>query len=507
MSKLWRTFEESARECPNKVFLYFYDEQYTYKQVELKAIEFAGYLTSLGIKSRDVVALMLPNSPEYIISMLACWKIGASVTPINVMYKYKEIEYQLGNSRAKAIVVDDSYHHEVLKIEGQTREKVNIVAMSSELSYRLTNKSTHDVDIKYENPENDMSDIALIIYTSGTTGYPKGVVLSHDNVLTNAWQISNMLFIDAKHTALLVLPLFHVNGIIITFVIPFVNRANIILRRKFVLDEFLPTVERYKPTYFSAVPTIYSRLAEIDNISEFDLSSLQFGICGAAPLPVEVFERFERVWGVKIVEGYGLSEGSCVSTFNPLNGPRKIGSVGVPLPGQEVRAVSDSGIALAEGGIGEIQVKGDNVMMGYLGNPSATSEALKDGWLATGDLGYRDTEGYFYIVDRKKEMIIRGGENIYPKEIENALHTNAKVFEAAVIGVPDPDYGEEVMACIVVRAGQEATEQEIRDFCKERLARYKTPKYIQFIDDLPKNAVGKISKKDLKKLILKELGV
>lgn len=500
MSLLWDVFVTSAQKDPGKTFIYFFNEEWTYESTVQKANEWAAHLESMEIGAGDVVALMLPNSPQFIIWMLACWKLGVAATPVNPMFKNNEIVYQLKNSGAKLIVIDEENYPELTKDSSEIPSGLQVIKISGGYNFsihRLTGNT-----ILHGKANAVFEDIALIIYTSGTTGYSKGVMLSHHNVISNAKQITSVLEIDTNDRAMLILPLFHVNGIIITVITPMLNGSSIVLRSRFVLEDFLPVVEHFRPTYFSAVPTIYARLAELANVEEYNINSLKLGICGAAPMPLEVFQKFEQVWGVKIIEGYGLSEGTCVSTFNPKTGLRKVGSVGIALHGQQVRIVDNSASPLEPGLIGEIAIKGSNVMQGYLGNPAASAEVIKDGWLLTGDLGYQDEDGYFHIVDRKKEMIIRGGENIYPKEIENILYTNPKVFEVAVIGVPDAVYGEQIMACIVLRAGNEATEQEIIDFCQQRLAKYKLPKYVRFLPEIPKNSVQKLSKKELKKLML-----
>lgn len=497
MSQLWDVFMTSAEKDPAKTFIFFYGEEWSYESTVRKATEWAEILKSINVNKGDVVALMLSNSPQFIIWMLACWKLGAALTPINPIFKNNEIVYQLKNSEAKVIILNEENFLELMKDTRETPQGLQAIKMAKGYDFGI---ETIKDSKTFEERKNAVAEgAALIIYTSGTTGYPKGVMLSHQNVIADAKQITAALEIDGNDRAMLILPLFHVNGIIITVITPMLNGSSIVLRTRFALEEFLLVVQEFRPTFFSAVPTIYTRLAELQDIKDYNISSLKFGICGAAPMPLEIIQKFEHEWGVIIVEGYGLSEGSCVSTFNPLKGLRKVGSVGITLTGQQVRIVDDAGSPIEIGAIGEITIKGDNVMQGYLGNSSASAEAIKDGWLATGDLGYFDEDGYLYIVDRKKEMVIRGGENIYPKEIENILYTNPNIFEVAVIGVPDAVYGEQVMACIVLRSEKGATEQEIIDFCQQNMARYKVPKYVRFLTEIPKNSVGKITKKELKK--------
>jgi long-chain acyl-CoA synthetase len=276
--------------------------------------------------------------------------------------------------------------------------------------------------------------------------------------------------------------------------------VTIVLRTGFSASEFWEVVEQYGVTFWSAVPAVYNILLQIPETAEGrDLSSVKFGICGAAPMPVDTFRKFEETFGIKIIEGYGLTEGTVASAINPVAGKRKIGSIGKPLPGQEIKILDDDGNELPPGDVGELCVGGGNVMKGYLRKPEANAETLRDGWLRTGDMAYMDDEGYFFIVDRKKEMIIRGGENIYPKEIDNLLFSHPKILEAAVVGVPDEIMGEEVKAYIVVKPGETMTDEDVRQFCKKNLASFKVPRYVEFIDELPKNIIGKTLKKHLKK--------
>jgi long-chain acyl-CoA synthetase len=342
--------------------------------------------------------------------------------------------------------------------------------------------------------EIEEDDIAGIIYTSGTTGYPKGVLLTHHNYCFNAWEITVAAQMTEADRFMCILPLFHVNGQLVTVLSPLYASGSMILSKGFSPKEFLPRLARYQATAFSGVPTVYAILNNLPDAEQYDLSSLRFCICGAAPMPVEVFETFERKYKAFILEGYGLSEGTCASSINPLDGNRKIGSIGLPLQGQEIRIVDDQAQEVPKGQVGEIVVRGENLMQGYYRNPQATADTLKDGWLHTGDLGHEDGDGYFFIAGRKKEMIIRGGENIYPKEIEEVLYKHPGVLDAAVVGIPDKIWGEEVGAFIVPKEGVELKDAEIIDYCKSKLANYKCPRMVFFWDALPKTATGKIQK-------------
>jgi long-chain acyl-CoA synthetase len=347
---------------------------------------------------------------------------------------------------------------------------------------------------KLKDREVSEEDVAGIIYTSGTTGYPKGVLLTHKNYVVNADQVSTACQMTEDDRFLCILPLFHVNGQIVTTVSPLFAGGSMVLLRGFSPKEFLPKLSHYRATAFSGVPTVYAILNNLPDAEEYDLSALRFCICGAAPMPVEVFETFERKYKAFILEGYGLSEGTCASSINPLDGTRKIGSIGIPFKDQEMKIFDENDKELAPEQIGEIVVRGPNVMKGYYKNEEATRETLRNDWLHTGDLGYIDEDGYFFIKGRKKEMVIRGGENIYPKEIEEVLYKHPAVAEAAVVGVPDKIWGEEVAAFVVLKEGAELKPQEVIDYCKEHLANYKCPRIVEVADSLPKTATGKIQK-------------
>jgi long-chain acyl-CoA synthetase len=339
-------------------------------------------------------------------------------------------------------------------------------------------------------------DAAAIIYTSGTTGHPKGVVLTHHNYHYDAWSLTEHLGCDATDRFLCFLPLYHVNAQVVSVLSAVHVGGALILLEAFSPTAFLSAVARYRATTFSAVPTVYAILNTLDDAERFDLSSLRYCVCGAAPMPVEVFTTFEKKYGAKIVEGYGLSEATCGNCVNPLRpgAERKIGSIGVPLPGQEMAILDDAGEPLGSDEVGEIAIRGPAVMREYFGNPDATREAIVDGWLRTGDLGRRDDDGYYFIVGRKKEMIIRGGQNIYPKEIEEVIYTHPAVQEAAVIGVAHPIWGESVCACVVPKPGASVDPDAIVALCRERLADYKVPARVVAFDAFPKTPTGKIQK-------------
>jgi long-chain acyl-CoA synthetase len=346
--------------------------------------------------------------------------------------------------------------------------------------------------------------LALLIYTSGTTGRPKGVMLTHENILAMATMGADSLGITAADRSLLILPLFHVNGIVVSVLTPMLYGGSTIIAGRFDPATFFDLVAKVQPTYFSGVPTIYSMLSNVPDLGALETSSLRFGLCGAAPAPHGLLEAFEGRFGFPVVEGYGLSEGTCASTVNPWDGLRKPGTVGLPMPGQEIRIVGGDGAVLAAGLTGEVQIRGANVMAGYLGKPEETRAALEDGWLKTGDLGHLDMDGYLVIDGRVKDMIIRGGENIYPREIEDVLASHPDVIDVAVVGRPDETWGEIVAAFVTTGRGGDAsrTSDALESLCEAQLAPYKRPAVIRVLPVLPVNPVGKIDKLRLRSMAI-----
>jgi acyl-CoA synthetase (AMP-forming)/AMP-acid ligase II len=441
----------------------------------------AGVFASQGIGVGTVVALMLPNQVEFVVAMFAAWRLGAAVTPINPSLTTKEASHQIVDSRAKLLVSGDG---EPVVADVPT---IRVAALQNGPCYG-------------GQPVDDPAALALLIYTSGTTGLPKGVMLDHANIEAMTDMGREALQVTVVDHCLLVLPLFHVNGIVVSILVPLSGGGQVTLRRRFDIETFFDDIERLKPTYFSAVPTIYAMLNALPAGVRPDTASLRFGVCGAAPASAELLKSFEARYGFPLVEGYGLSEGTCASTINPIDGLRKPGSVGVPFPGQRIAIGDTHGAHLPLGSTGEVLVRGPNVMRGYLGKPEETAKTIVDGWLHTGDIGRIDEDGYLSIVGRLKEMIIRGGENIYPKEIEDVLHDFPGVLETAVIGAPHETFGEIVVAYVVFRPGAAGTLEALDEHCAARLTRYKRPATIHIVDNLPKNAMGKIDKPKLRGL-------
>jgi long-chain acyl-CoA synthetase len=440
----------------------------------------ASHMNTLGIGPGDVVALKLKNRVEFVVLLFAAWRLGATITPVNPSLTDEEVVRQLDSSGARLLVVE----------EGPATE-------AGVTKLAVCDLSTEPVGAE-QPPHLESSALALLIYTSGTTGIPKGVMLDHANIDAMADMGRLALQVGQADRCLLILPLFHVNGIVVSVLIPLLAGGSVVIADRFDPATFFDTIEDERPTFFSAVPTIYTMLAALPAEVVPDTSSVRFAVCGAAPAPAELLTRFESRYGFPLIEGYGLSEGTCASTINPVAGPRRAGTVGIAFPGQQIRIIDESGVEVATGVDGEVTIAGPNVMRGYLGRPDETARVIVDGWLHTGDIGHLDADGYLTLVGRSKDMIIRGGENIYPKEIEDVLSSDARVLEVAVIGVPDEKWGEVVAAYVQPRSGLTVDPQALHALCARKLAGYKRPTSITVVDAIPKNAVGKTDKAPLR---------
>nr|BBJ48998.1 AMP-dependent ligase [Streptomyces avermitilis] len=436
----------------------------------------ASALRARGVGRGDVVALLLPNTADFVVALFAAWRLGAAVTPVNPALTESEVRYQLGDAGAA----------------------VAVTAGPSPLAGALpvAELSTGPEDTTA--PETDAGALALLIYTSGSTGRPKGVMLDHANLAAMAEMMTGTARLTETDHSLLILPLFHVNGIVVGVLSPLLAGGRVTVAGRFRAETFFDLVATVRPTCFSAVPAIYSMLAELPDHVRPDTSSVRFAACGAAPMPAALIERFERRYDIPVLEGYGLSEGTCASTTNPLYGRRKPGTVGLPLPGQQVAVMDPQGRIAPAGATGEVVVRGPNVMRGYLGRPEETARTVIDGWLHTGDVGRFDEDGYLVLVDRIKDLIIRGGENIYPKEIETVLGDHPEVLEAAVVGAAEPRLGEVPVAFVALRPGASATTADLLDHCRARLAEFKVPTGITLVGRLPRNPVGKTDKPALR---------
>ena len=489
--------QDRVEAAPDKVFLFSQPDgrQFTYSQFADAVARTAALLAGEGVAKGDVVSLLMPNSVEYVIAYFACWRLGALAGPINSHLKEQEISYVVSNSEAKTLLVGSEF----LPVINQLRD---LPTLNAVILFDDEAQATRDFTKVEATADVTLDDEAIIIYTSGTTGKPKGCLLTHGNLVANARQISQWLGFNESDRLLTMMPLFHMNAVSVTTMSALYAGGSSVVSPKFSASRFWQIVSDYKITSFGSVATMLSMLLTTypEGVpAGLQTEQLRFAMCGSAPVPAETIKRFEETFHCLVIEGYGLSESTCRSTFNPPDENRRAGSCGLPI-GNEMRVVDDDDTEVADGQLGEIVLRGDNVLKGYYKNPEATAVAFRNGWFHTGDIGYRDSEGFYFIVDRKSDMIIRGGENIYPREIDEVLYQHPAVSAAAVVGVPDDLYGEEVAGFVVLRDGGEASERELIEFCKARLADYKCPKTIRFVKDIPKGPTGKLLKRELAKM-------
>ncbi len=492
---------ESARSAPDRPVAVFDGGQLTYRQLDQASDRVAANLAAAGIKPGDRVALQLPNIPQFLISYFGILKAGAVVVPLNVLLRAPEIAYHLEDSGALVLITWAGALAEAVKgVEAAGIGMIFAVGPGASppgvLPFkRLLDGAAPPVEMAMRQP----CDTAVIVYTSGTTGRPKGAELSHIQLYMNADIPGRLFDVQPDDIVVTVLPLFHVFGLssILDVCVRFGCTMSLIPR--FTPGAVLAAVQRDRATIFEGVPTMFADLLSCPDLDRYDLSSLRVAISGGASIPAPVLDAFEDRLGLVILEGYGMTETASTTTFNPSAAERRAYSVGKPIWGTQTQVWDAEGQPLPSGpeNVGEIVTRGMHVMKGYLHRPEATAEAFTGDWLHTGDLGYFDSDGFLFIVSRKKELIIRGGYNVYPSEIENVLHAHPAVAEAAVVGVPDERLGEEVMAVVIVRGAAELREPEVVSWCRERLAAYKCPRIIQFRAELPKNSLGKVLKDEL----------
>lgn len=482
---------------PDKPFLFSEADgrRFTYAEFSRAIDATAALLISEGIAKGDVVSLLMTNSAEYIIAYFACWKLGALAGPVNSLLKEHETAFVMNNSEAKAVLVHSEFSERIESIRGDLPHLKTIVTFDDYA------EATREVAGSTTNLSLSNSDDAIIIYTSGTTGKPKGCLLTHGNIISNARQISDWLQFTPEDRLLTIMPLFHMNAVSVTTMSALYAGGSTVISPRFSASQFWKIISDYQITSFGSVATMLSILLNTypDGVpADCKTEQLRFAMCGSAPVPAEVMKKFEETFNCPVIEGYGLSESTCRSTFNPPDDRRRAGSCGLPI-GNEMKVVDDDDNEVPRGELGEIVLRGENILKGYFKNPDATEKAFRGGWFHTGDVGYQDKEGFFYIVDRKSDMIIRGGENIYPREIDEVLYQHPLVAAAATIGVPDQLYGEEVAAFVVLKDGKKLTEAELIEYCKQELADYKCPKSIRFVADIPKGPTGKLLKRELAK--------
>ncbi len=519
---------DAYNEFPDKVCIHFMGKELTYKEVYESALKFANYLRSLGVEKGDRVAIMLPNCPQAVIAYYGTMYAGGIVVQTNPLYTERELQYQMADSGAKIILVMDILYPRAMKILKETKiENVIVTGIKDylpfpkNLLYPFVQKKQYGFSVKVEHsgmnhvfteimksaPSKELEllfdfeeDLALLQYTGGTTGYPKGVMLTHKNLIANTEMCNAWMYQckDGEESILGILPFFHVYGMTTVLILTVMKKGKMILLPKFEAELALKTIDKQKPTLFPGAPTMYIGLLNHPELEKYNLSSIKACLSGSASLPLEVQEKFEKITGGKLVEGYGLTETSPVTHANFIWDERVHGSIGVPWPDTDVVILRSGEFdALPPGEIGEIAIKGPQVMKGYWKRPEETAMTFHEEWFLTGDLGYMDEQGYFYVVDRKKDMIIAGGFNIYPREVEEVLYEHEAIQECVVAGIPDPYRGETVKAYIVLKEGYSINEEALNAFCRQHLAAFKVPRYYEFRQELPKTAVGKILRRTL----------
>lgn len=509
-------FNHHAEANPDRDYLIVNNIKLSYKTANDMARRFANGLLCLGVNKGDRVAIMSPNVPQYVIAFQACAKIGAVAVPVNPLASVPEVHHYIKDSGAETMVVmasfskgpigilqaKDSPLKHVITFQVQAMP-VDVEKGDSILDFNefLDRGTKTEPDIKIH-----PSDTLLLQYTGGTTGVSKGCVLSNANVLNLGWQesywFSPIIAPGDRLCTLAAIPLYHIYGFNTNINYNLIHGGTIVLVPQPTTDNILDAVNMYEPTFFTAVPTMIIGLNQHPEIGQSKIRSIKGMICGSAPLAIEAMRKFEELSGAVITEGYGMSETSNVLTCNPVRTVRKPGGVGLPFPDNDIRIVDiDTGTKdLPDGEPGEIIAKGPTIMSGYWNNPAETENVLRDGWLFTGDIGYLDEDGHLFIVDRKKDMVLCSGFNVYPREIDELLYTHPKVLKAAAYGIPDPKRGESVKVAIVLKPGESMTVDEVKDFCKKNLSAYKVPVAVQFMNELPLTAIGKVDRKKLRQM-------
>ncbi len=483
---------ESAQQAPERPAIRLGEIELSYGDLDDRSARLATLLCERGIEPGDRVGVMLPNVPEFPVAYYGVLRAGGIVVPMNVLLKRREIAFYLEDSGAKLLLAWHGFAEEARA--GAAEAGVDLIGVEP-ASFAAT---LAELEPTPGLVETDEEDTAVILYTSGTTGKPKGAELTHLNLFRNADVSSRTTCQVAEGDVVLgALPLFHSFGQTVGMNASLKVGACLTLVPKFDPGEALGTMQRDGVTHFYGVPTMFGALLHHPERESFDTSSLRTCVTGGASMPVEVLRGFEDTFGAAVLEGYGLSETSPVASSNHPGQERKPGSIGTPIEGVEMRLVDENDEPVAQGEVGEVVIRGHNIMKGYWGRPDATGEAMRGGWFHSGDMARIDEEGYFFIVDRKKDMIIRGGYNVYPREVEEVLFEHPKIREAAVLGVPHDEWGEEIGAAVVLHDGEEVAPEEVSAYVKERIAAYKYPRIVWFLDDLPKGPTGKILKREI----------
>ncbi len=528
---IYRILDDTAKMFPDRTASIFYGKKLTYRELKEFSDRFAKSLIDMGIGKGEKVALLLPNFPGYVIAYFGALKAGAIVVPLNPLYTAHELEFHFNDSGARTVVTIPMFGEKVAKLTRTTplkrvifsyiadflpfplsfvqkmRENTSVKKAKKEAYGEFYNmKNMLSTSIGYFTPVEVKPDgLGIIIYSGGTTGVAKGIMLSHYAVVANAYMIKTWGHLNEKERMLAVLPFFHGYGMNVTMNAALLSGMSIVMLPRFSAREMAKTIDKYKPTQTAVVPTILVALSAVKNVEKYDFSSLKAIWVGAAPLTAAIKDNFEKKTGGRAIEGYGLTEAVTAIMANPLKGKHKVGSIGLPFPDVDAKIVSlDGKKDLPPGEIGEIVLKTPTVMLGYYNKPEETAEAIKDGWLYTGDIGYMDEDGYFYITDRKKDLIIVGGFNVFPREIDEILYRHPKVKEGITVGVPDEFKGEKIKVFIVLKEGVTATAEEFIEYFKKHLAPYKVPSEIEFRKELPKSAIGKILRRVLREEEIKK---
>lgn len=526
---LFEYLDRTAEKWPKRKAIEFQNWSITYEKLKNYAEVAAANLRKSGIETGDRVALMLPNTPQMIISYWAILKAGGVVTMTNPLYMETEIVHQLNDSGAKFIITLDMLWPKLNKLRDKLPiQKYFITVISDALKFPLKHlynlkklRDKNSPKVPYDNSSvlkwktllegketysatniHPLEDTALLQYTGGTTGLSKGCKITHANLGANIQQFHAMLHRLGRQQEVVlgILPYFHIYGLTVCLNYSTSLGATMVPFPRYVPLDVLKAMHKLKPTLFPGAPSLYISLLQQKELTKFDIASIKYCISGSSPMPVEGIKQFKSVFGATIVEGFGLTEASPVTHLNPLDGKKKPGSIGVPVPGTDAAIVDMEvgSIHLAPGKMGELIVRGPQIMKGYYNKPDETAGAIRNGWLYTGDLAYMDEEGYFYIVDRKKDMIISSGYNIYPREVDEVLYGHPKVQEAVAVGLPHKTRGEVVKAYIVLKEGQSMDRTEIIAYCREKLAGYKIPRQVEFRNELPKTMVGKVLRRALR---------
>ena len=518
---LYQFQDDSAARKPNGVCLRFFGQPTTFQQIKAASDRFAASLRKLGVKPGDRVALLLPNSPQFVIAYYGILKAGGVVVPLNPLYTVNELSFHFTDSEARVVVTLPMFLDKVTPLRETTPLQHIVYARLADFlpfplglvkgfeeGRQLRAAGRGLIDFKrliggalprdFRPAPVDPDDLALLIYSGGTTGVAKGIMLSHAACVANAYQIKTWGQLNDGQKLLAVLPLFHGFGMSVTMNAPMLVGGEVILLPRFSAKDTLKAIQTWRPNFFIGVPTMFVAFNSVKDIEQYNLRSVEGIFVGAAPLTRAIKEGFESRTGARMIEGYGLTEAVTAIMANPYKGTHKVGSIGIPFPDVDMKIVSlEDGRDRPPGELGEIILRSPTLMKGYYKNAEATAQTLRDGWLFTGDIGYMDADGYFYITDRKKELIIVGGFNVFPREVDEALAQHPAVLEAAAVGVPDERMGERVKAVVVLKEDQSATAEEIIAFCRERLVAYKVPAEVEFRSSLPKSMIGKVLRREL----------